>query len=63
MERRREISSDEGVRVHPAFTEPFTAVTLAVKPVGVVFGQAGTLARRLCPERCNSGQQDECVWS
>ena len=47
MERRREISSDEGTRVHPAFTEPFTAVALAVKPVGVVFGQAGTLARRL----------------
>jgi hypothetical protein len=51
MERRREISDSKGTRVHPASTEPFTAVTSALKLVGVAFGQAGTLARRLFVQR------------
>ena len=41
------MSSDEGSGVHPISTEPFTAVTSDLKPVGVAFGQAGTLARCL----------------
>jgi hypothetical protein len=51
MEKRREMSGGEGAGVHPASTEPFTAVASAVKPVGVIFGQAGTLARRLSVQR------------
>jgi len=45
------MSGDEGAGVRPASTEPFTAVTSSFKPVGVVFGQAGTLARRLSIQR------------
>jgi hypothetical protein len=45
------MSGDEGAGVRPASTEPFTAVTSAIKPLGVVFGQAGTLARRLSVQR------------
>ena len=51
MERRREGSGDETVGVRPESTDLFTSVTSDLKPVGIVFGQAGTLARRLSIQR------------
>jgi hypothetical protein len=51
VERRREMSGDEGSRVHPISMEPFIAKTSDLKPVGVAFGEAGTLARRLSAQR------------
>jgi hypothetical protein len=51
MERRKELSGNDAAMICPAATEPFTSVSPDVKPVGVVFGQAGTLARRLSVQR------------
>ena len=45
------MSGDEGSGVHSVSTESFTAVTSDVKPVGVAFGQARTLARHLSVQR------------
>jgi hypothetical protein len=51
IERRKEMSGDEAAGVYPASTEPFTSVSPDLKAVGVVFGQAGTLSRRLSVQR------------
>jgi hypothetical protein len=51
MGRRKDISGDETAGVSPAATQPFTSVIPDLKPVGVVFGQAGTLARRRSVQR------------
>ena len=51
MERRKEISSDEATGVRSASTEPSTSVRSDLKPVGVCFGRAETLARRLSVQR------------
>lgn len=54
MEKPEELSGDEATKACPAETAPFTSVIPDLKPVGVVMGHIGTLARRLSVQRAGT---------